>query len=371
MRTFSLIALVAGLGAATVLIGHFGFMEVAAALWRVGWIGFLAITGIHLAISVVCSVAWFIVVPKPARPSVWVFIWGRLVRSGGAEVLPLSQLGGFVMGARAASVAGMSGKLAVASSVVDAMMEFLAQLAFAALGLGFFAALRPQSDLVRTTALGLGAAVAIAALFILAQRRAFAVIERIANGIAQRQAGAVAKGFAALQASLDEINRRRGSLLVAFQLHLLCWLAGAAEIWFALILMGRPLAVGPVLAIEGLLCTARVAAFAVPSALGVQEGVYVILGGLFGLGPDAALALSLLKRARDLALGAPALLAWQLVEGRQLWTRPRAGAREIGPLCGGSTRAPDRLEACRARRPIASAPLYLGRRRRRIKEHES
>jgi putative membrane protein len=326
MRAFSLIALVVGLGAATLLIGHFGFLEVAAALRRVGWSGFLAITGIHLAITVVCSVAWLIVVPTPKRPSIWVFIWGRLVRSGASEVLPLSQLGGFVMGARAASLAGMSGKLAFASSVVDATMEFLAQIAFAGLGLGFFAALRPQSELVRTTALGLGAAGAIAALFIFAQWRGFAVIERVANGIARRQAGAVTKGFAALQTSLDEIYRRRGSLLISFQLHFLCWLAGAAEIWFALILMGRPLAVGPVLAIEGLLYTARGAAFAVPSALGVQEGVYVILGGLFGLGPDTALALSLLKRTRDLALGVPALLAWQFVEGRLLWPRPARSA---------------------------------------------
>jgi hypothetical protein len=34
-----------------------------------------------------------------------------------------------------------------------------------------------------------------------------------------------------------------------------------------------------------------------------------------------ALALSLLKRARDLVLGLPVLAAWQLLEGRRLWRR--------------------------------------------------
>jgi len=34
-----------------------------------------------------------------------------------------------------------------------------------------------------------------------------------------------------------------------------------------------------------------------------------------------ALALSLMKRARDLTLGVPALGAWQALEGGRLWRR--------------------------------------------------
>jgi len=37
--------------------------------------------------------------------------------------------------------------------------------------------------------------------------------------------------------------------------------------------------------------------------------------------PETALALSLLKRGRDLTIGLPALLAWQLAEGRHFWRR--------------------------------------------------
>jgi hypothetical protein len=53
----------------------------------------------------------------------------------------------------------------------------------------------------------------------------------------------------------------------------------------------------------------------------VQEGAYVMLGGLFGLPPDTALALSLLKRARDLAIGIPALATWQALESGKAWRR--------------------------------------------------
>jgi hypothetical protein len=80
--------------------------------------------------------------------------------------------------------------------------------------------------------------------------------------------------------------------------------------------------------IESLLYAIRTLAFAVPNAVGVQEGAYVLIGASFGLAPDMALALSLVKRARDLAIGLPALGVWQIVESRRLWrSRPAAARR--------------------------------------------
>ena len=70
--------------------------------------------------------------------------------------------------------------------------------------------------------------------------------------------------------------------------------------------------------IESLIDAVRGAAFAVPGALGAQEGGLIVLCALFGIPPDQALALSLVKRVADLALGLPGLLAWQIAEGRRL-----------------------------------------------------
>ena len=53
-------------------------------------------------------------------------------------------------------------------------------------------------------------------------------------------------------------------------------------------------------------------------ALGVQEGGYVLVCGLFGIPPEGALALSLVRRLRDLLLGLPGLAAWR-------WEAARAG----------------------------------------------
>ena len=91
-------------------------------------------------------------------------------------------------------------------------------------------------------------------------------------------------------------------------LHAAAWFATAAQSWLALRYMGAPLSFATVVAMESLISAIRSVAFAVPNALGVQEGGYVALAVVFGLPPEVALALSLLRRARDLAFGAPALL---------------------------------------------------------------
>jgi hypothetical protein len=68
--------------------------------------------------------------------------------------------------------------------------------------------------------------------------------------------------------------------------------------------------------------------FPVPGALGVQEGGYVVVGSLLGIPGDAAFALSLIARVRELILGIPGLVAWQVIEARRLWrARLAASAR--------------------------------------------
>ena len=61
-----------------------------------------------------------------------------------------------------------------------------------------------------------------------------------------------------------------------------------------------------------------------PGALGVQEAAYVLAGPLVGLPPEAALALSLGKRVRELCLSVPTLLVWYAGGLRAFAKRRRA-----------------------------------------------
>jgi putative membrane protein len=329
MRIFAILAFVGGLGFITLLVGRYGVGAVGSALIAVGTTGFLAIVSLHLAIIVLCGIAWRILAPPAQRATPWSFIWGRLVRDGGSEVLPLSQVGGYILGARAAALAGVRGAMAAASTVVDVTMELVGQIIYAALGLAMLSVLQPRTDLTLPVGLGLTAALVIAAAFIAAQHYGFALLERASGRLARHWAKAFATSAAAVQAAVHAIYRRRGALAAGFLLHLACWIASAAEPWLALKFMGFPLGFGPVLAIESLVYAARSMAFVIPNALGVQEGAYIVLGAFFGIGPDVALALSLLKRGRDMCLGIPVLLAWQYVEARRALRSP---SRPAGSL---------------------------------------
>ena len=81
---------------------------------------------------------------------------------------------------------------------------------------------------------------------------------------------------------------------------------------------GAHLPLWEVLTLESLISAVKSVAFVTPGALGFQEGAYVLVAPIFGLGPEVGLALSLLKRAKDIAIGVPALLLWQASEGRKL-----------------------------------------------------
>ena len=327
MKAASLIAALAGLAVMAALISVFGASAVLRSLVAVGWQGFAAICLIRLALVAVMGIAWRGLVP--GAPS-WAFLWARLVRDAGSEVLPLSPVGGCVLGARALSLAGISASIAAASTIVDLTVEFFAKLAYTALGLVLLVNLWPNSEIALPLTGGLAAAGLGAAGFVVAQQRGFGLFDRLAGILGRGWAERIAAGSAALHAALLRTYQGKAGLWAGFLLHLGCWIAGALEAWIALRLAGAPLPFKTVLVIESLLYAVRTFAFAIPNAVGVQEGAYILIGTSFGLAPEMALALSLLKRARDLTIGLPALGAWQIVEGTRLWRARRAVARERG-----------------------------------------
>jgi putative membrane protein len=329
MKSVSIGAAILGLAVIGALIVYFGADAVVRSLFAIAWGGFAAVCLIHLSLVVVMGVAWRVLVTDGRA---WIFIWGRFVRDAGSEVLPLSAMGGCVLGARAVTLAGVPGTTAASSIIVDVTLEFFAKLVYTALGLIMLIHLR--SELPDALPIAIGGAVAglIAIALIMVQRHGFGVFERFARLIGRGWADRTAAGAAAVGAVLISIYRRKARVWSGFFLHLACWIASALEVWCALRLAGMPLDFQAVLVIESLLYAIRTLAFAIPNAVGVQEGAYILLGATFGLTPEMALAISLLKRMRDLAIGLPVLGIWQAVEGGRLWRRMASRRMEPRPV---------------------------------------
>lgn len=317
LKNVSIALAVAGLLAGTILVGWFGFDHVADAVLSVGWDGFGLLIACQIVLFAVLGAAWDAIAGRPGMP-LWVFIWGRAVRDSATTCLPFSPVGGFVMGARAITSQGVTWPVATASVVVDVTAEVLAQMAFALVGLCILIAHDPHSALARPIAIGLGLGIAAMAGFIWAQQGAGTIFAKLGRRIAGHSFGDAQQRVSAIQDEIGFLYARTGRLALGAFVHLLGWIGTAIGSWIAFNLLGVDIDLEDAIAIEALLHAVLAIAFVIPGYAGVQEAAYAGLGMLFGVPPDLALGVSLLRRAKDLAVGIPILLAWQILEVRRL-----------------------------------------------------
>ena len=328
-RALTLAAAIAGVAVMVALVLHLGAGAVMRSLLAIGGLGFVTVCLMHLVVMVVMGLAWSVLLPGTP---LWIAIWGRFVRDSGSEVLPLSQVGGYVLGVRAVALAGVSATRGAASTIVDVTLEFVAQIGYAALGVVWLLHLHSDAIAPLPVALGIAVASVLAVAFVRVQRRGIKYVDRMAGFLGREWGDRTAAGAAALHEALAAIYRRPAGVWASFLLHFASWVSGSAEIWVALRFAGQPLPFGSVIVIESMLYAIRSTAFAVPNAVGVQEGAYLLLGTAFGLPAEMALALSLLKRARDLVLGLPVIAVWQAIEGGRMWRRAGAPKAPAAPL---------------------------------------
>ena len=318
MKKLSIVLALAGLLLGTALIGWFGFDRVIAGVQRVGWEDFALIVGWQLVLFAVLGLAWDTIVPAREARRPWVFVWGRMVRDASTNCLPFSQVGGFVFGARAVTLHGVSWPLATASTVVDVTAEFLAQLAFTAIGLGILLSRAPDSSLAVPLEVGLGLAVMAGMALIWLQKGAAPLFAKMGRRIAGRWFEDAQDRVQVLQDELALIYGHAARLGICFTAHLIGWLGTGVAGWIAYRALGVPIDFDDALAIEALLSAAAAIAFLVPVNAGVLEAGYAGLGAIFGVPPQLSLAVSLVRRGRDLAVGVPVLLIWQFFEMRRL-----------------------------------------------------
>jgi len=253
-----------------------------------------------------------------------VFHWARLLRDSVANILAIIPGAGEAIAARELPVSGMKSGAAIATTVIDVTMEIVSQLFFTLLGLGFLAWIRPGEPLAWWALAGLAISAVAMAGFVAAQRSGlFQFLQSLPDKLGLTAPWSADDQSQNIHAAMEDIYRQPSRPIVSTILHFVAWIVGAAEAWVALTFMGHPLGFGEILVIESLVFALRTIAFIVPWAAGVQEGGYIAVGALFGLTPEVALGLSLLKRARELLTGVPVLLVWQAIEARRLLRSPR------------------------------------------------
>ena len=288
------------------------------------------ITLYHLLPLYCDSASWRQLFPAANRPGRRSFFWMRWIRESVSTLLPVAGVGGDVVGARLAHQRGVSGAQATATMVVDITVGTATQLVFVIAGVALLAAGKSHDAAAVVWGVMIGVALFAAAigLFVRIQHNSmFAVLIGWAHRLAPKS---WMSGFTGRAEAIDQAivatYGRRSALAYSSLLRLIGWTLGAGEVWMATRVLGKPLSLIDSFILESLSSGVRGAAFMVPGALGAQEGGMVLFGALLGLPADLALAVSLAKRVRELALGLPGLAAWQWVEGRRLLARGQGDA---------------------------------------------
>ncbi|CAG4926572.1 flippase-like domain-containing protein [Paraburkholderia saeva] len=327
MTRAAMILLTIGTALFVALLAWQGFGSVASTLLAAGW-GLALVAAFHVlplvldagAISVLFKPRQDLVTHRDAVFARWI---GESVNS----LLPAGQIGGPVVMVRQLSQRGMRMRDAAAAVTVSTTLQALAQIVFAVVGLLMFSAYAthgPLRELRAATFIGTGVLGGMVVMFYVAQRRGLfgRLLRTVSKVFGKRDWSALTDSADSIDAAVHSLYQERGRAAASFALSFVGWLVGTVEVWVALRFLGHPVDWVDAMLLESIGQAIRGAAFAIPGSLGVQEGGYLLLAPLVGLPPDAALALSLTKRARELLLGLPGLLYLHFSERK--WQRRRA-----------------------------------------------
>ena len=308
-----LLGLLLGVAVLFWLVAHADPTELIGVFPRIGW-GFLAILAVRATTVVVNAAAWRCLVPREDRPSLASFVGLRWIGEAINTTLPVAQIGGDVVRARLLQRRIANPASGAASVAVDFSVTIIAEILFTVLGFVLLAWLSAEAS-------WWPAAVSAALLppFIwlswefLISRRLLVSLERLLSRFGRRR---IAAWIASLGEALRLVASSHAALALALALHIATLFGNAVETWLTLCLMGAPVDFAAAVMLESISFAARSAAFLIPSGWGAQEATLVALAAVAGLSPDSALALGLVKRAREFAIGMPGLAAWAVAERR-------------------------------------------------------
>ncbi|MGB0684210.1 MAG: flippase-like domain-containing protein [Magnetovibrionaceae bacterium] len=319
IKPFLIATGLAGVAGFTGVVAWVGAGEIWQALSQAGP-GILLVAAFHLIPLGLDALSWWALLKHHDQRSA---LWALKLRWIGQSVnglLPAAQVGGDVLRVRLSIADGVKASLATASVVADLTLAVLTQAVYSALGVLALLALGLSlgDGLLGPLALGLVLFASVGGLFIALQNAdLLAKVARFAEALLGSKKDWSAKAEAVDQ-SLKTIYADRNALAEALLWRMGGWITGTGEVWIGLWLLDHPISLGEAFMIEALIQAVRSAAFIIPGALGIQEIALVVLGGTAGIGPETALALSLIKRARELLVGLPGLLTWQVWEARRL-----------------------------------------------------
>ena len=309
----------AGAALFTGLLIHQGVGQVLDAFATGEW-AIMGIVVYHLIPIFLDALAWWVLFPNPDRPPMLRLFWMRWIGESVSTLVPSAAVGGDIVRARLAAIRGVPLRIAAGTVLVDLTLGIFIQACFTLLGLVLLVDLTGKTSFVRPTLIGIVIALFAFAGFYFVQRVGmFRFIGRIVSRLAgSSDWNSLVQGGDTLDRTIRTLYARRRGVVGCCAWTIASLVIGSGEIWLALWILDLPDSFLNALILQSMVLTIRSAAFPVPAGLGVQEGGYLVVGNLLGISGEGAFALALVARAREIGLGIPGLISWQVIEGRRL-----------------------------------------------------
>jgi putative membrane protein len=243
-------------------------------------------------------------------------LWVTTVREGVDRLLPVANVGGSVVGVRLLRWRGLSAVATTATIITEVVLTLAAVYLLGALGTVVLLSLSPGGNHhALITVLLVSLPIPVVFFLLLRYGRVFPRLERFLSPLVGLSG---ADAAARLDADLKNCLRREPMLVCVAALEFVALLSAAFEIWWGLRLFDHPVSASASIMLEGLSQAARHLAFIIPGGLGVQEGALVLFGHAIGISTELSLAISAVKRMREILCALPPLASWQWLEGRHL-----------------------------------------------------
>ena len=311
-----------GIALLVVLIYESGPTRIAADLQSVGR-GLIVVVAIEFVVDGFHTLGWWYTFPPEARRgSYWTLYFVRLAGTALNQTIPAASMGG-----EPAKVFLLEPHFPVATAIATVMTSSLifslSKAVFIAFGMIVtWHRVQMPHGFVVAVVIGFLATLAGILLFLFMQLRG---LTSAANRIVARLP-IPARWIESLERLApgvdDEIRAfyrsRPRDLAMAAGSHMGAFICGVVQVWLLLGWLGLSRSFGTSLAIESFSMLLGFVMFAVPGAIGVQEGGTLLVFAVLGLPAAAGLATGIAFRLTSIVGAAAGLLTFAALKGRKL-----------------------------------------------------
>ena len=306
MKYLQLLYLAIGVALLVAVVQQVDLGEVWQQVGHLSWFGLIVVIGIYFLAFLSDVWAWqltFISLPSSFRWLSRLFLV-RIVGEAFNRITPMASMGGeplkvyllkhrYQIGYRESGV----------SLLLAKTLDTLALVIFLCIGFLLLLGNEKLSDRFKIVA---GVALALLSsgiiIFFLLQR--FQLLSAFSNRLDRTRWSKHLGGFLSLLQDTDRQlstfykhpQRFRFTLAVAF----LNWPLGTLEMYYILKFLGHPVTFGEAWIVEAMVQLVRAGIFFIPASLGTQEGTFILVCSAITGNPGTGLAVSIVKRFREL-----------------------------------------------------------------------